>query len=253
MRQQSFCELQTAKPPRIFLPEFTRFYSAGCFEKKNAWSSAGIVHVDNLKELAKRLRLHKSIPNFFRDYTTEDSLVAVLKRYVRNNAAFLSEVPSVAKGRRVENSQTDANGAATVSRGDVPNAYIMSMDSTFSSMERRVATNSGDARCTARDDSDVLAPEIACATVGDSRYSQRTCGVSVGRYGGVLSSNVVQAGGTGGSSTAQVLKGAAFATSGTMPSSAGGRCPRGITGVPRRPMQPKRSAKVRVVLLIIQA
>lgn len=239
---------------QFFLPKSTGFYYAGCFEKKNAWSSAEVVHVDNLKELAKRFRLHKSIPNFFRDYTTEDSLVTVLKRYVRNNAAFLSEAPSVAKGRRVENSQTDVDGAATVSGGDVSNivTYTMSsMDGTFSSTERRVATNSGDTRVRARDDSNagVLVPEITYGTVGDSRYSQRACGVSVGRYGGVLSSDVTQSSGTGSSSAAQVLKGATFAPSSTMPSSAGGRYSRGISGVPRRPMQPKRSAKVREVLL----
>lgn len=239
---------------QFILPKPTGFYHAGCFETKNAWSSAEIVHVDNLKELAKRFRLHKSIPNFFRDYTTEDSLVNVLKRYVRNNAAFLSETPSVARGRRVDNSQTDLDGATTVSGGDVSNVVtytVSSMDGAFSSTERRVATNSSDTRVRARDDASAgaLVPEITCATVGDSRYSQRACGVSVGRYGGVLSSDIIQPGGTGSSSAAQALKGATFAPLGTMSSSPSGRYSRGISGVPRRPMQPKRSAKVREILL----
>eukprot|EP00903_Cladosiphon_okamuranus_P019404 g17841.t1 len=88
----------------------------GCFEKKNGWSSSGMIHLDNLKELAKKFRLHKSIPNFFRDYTTEDSLVAVLKRYVRNNAAFLSLAPSsVARARRSGGGHAHTDPAAGAS------------------------------------------------------------------------------------------------------------------------------------------
>lgn len=80
---------------------------------KHAWSSSGLVDLDNLKELAKKFRFYKSIPNFFRDYTTEDSLVAVLKRYVRNNAAFLSLTSS---------SPTRAHCLATQTSSGVPGA-----------------------------------------------------------------------------------------------------------------------------------
>lgn len=215
----------------------------GCFEKKNARSSSDMVHLDNLKELAKRFRLHKSIPNFFRDYTTEDSLVAVLKRYVRNNAAFLSLTPSVARARRAAHPQTDAGGGVSaVGGGDAPYAIgqAVSVDNS-SVLDGGGTTNSGGVHGVTRDDSSsVSLAEMTAISGGEGgQHTQRTGGAAIA-YGGVLSTEAVPQSGGGGGSSGQVSKGSGFTSSGQV----GSRWHRSSVGVPRKPGQPKRSSKV---------
>jgi hypothetical protein len=45
------------------------------------------IELEGLKDLARRLRLHKSIPGFWREHSTEEELIRILKRHVR--AAYL--------------------------------------------------------------------------------------------------------------------------------------------------------------------
>lgn len=219
----------------------------GCFEKKNARLSTGMVHLDNLKELAKRFRLHKSIPNFFRDYTTEDSLVAVLKRYVRNNAAFLSLAPSVARARRAAPPQTDTGGATSAGGGDAPHAAAQSSSVDTSSLDGVGTTGSGGVHVVARDDSsNASLAEITATTAGEgSQHPQHTVGVARGNtHAGVLSSDILHPGGTGGASTGQVSRATGFASSSGPHTTVSGRGRRSSVVTPRRPLHPKRPAKV---------
>lgn len=192
-----------------------------------------MVHLDNLKELAKRFRLHKSIPNFFRDYTTEDSLVAVLKRYVRNNAAFLSLAPSVARAGRSApqiDTGTGASGTGAASGADVPHTVglVASMDGSNSLQDGGGTTSSG---AITKDDSTIV-----------SLADNNIISGPAGNHGGILSSDgVTNVGGAGqgGGLTCQRSKESGLVTLGSTKgkiSSAG--------MLPRRPLQPKRQAKV---------
>lgn len=212
-------------------------YIAGCFQKKNTWSSPGTVHLDNLKELAKRFRLHKSIPNFFRDYTTEDSLVAVLKRYVRNNAAFLSLTPSVASARRAGHPQTDTGGGGGMTgtdSGDGQHAIrnASSIDSA-SLLEGGGSTASGSL--------------TTAAAAGDGEHTHRATGVGGGNaYTRVLSSEALQPGGAGSGAIGHTSRAApGLAASGVPHTTRAGRGRRTSSSQPRRVLQPKRPTKVR--------
>lgn len=217
--------------------------SPGCFEKNKAWSSSGMVHLDNLKELAKRFRLHKSIPNFFRDYTTEDSLVAVLKRYVRNNAAFLSLAPSVARKETQRGPPGGGGGggggggACSGGGGDALHTVgpTTSLDST-SILDSSGTTTSGGMHAIGRDDisSSVSLAEMTSSTAAGA-------GVGGGTYAGVLTSSDAIHLGTGGS-TGQVSKGSVLASSNAPYTGHRGR--RNSAGIPRRPLHPRRPTKV---------
>ena len=210
-----------------------------------------MVHLDNLKELAKIFRLHKSIPNFFRDYTTEDSLVAVLKRYVRNNAAFLSATPCEARTPRAANPQTGIGDTTVANGGDV--SYMIGhkqpMDSTFLPLEGGGVSNSGSVRVAVRDDSSgVSIAELTGTSTGDGAHqSQRVCRVD-STHAGVMSSDFANACGTGNASTSgPVSKGSGFAPPGTTHATAGEHCQQPSNGEPRRPTQPKPRTKVKTV------
>ena len=210
---------------------------AGCFQKKSTWSSPGAVHLDNLKELAKRFRLHKSIPNFFRDYTTEDSLVAVLKRYVRNNAAFLSLTPSVASARRAGHPQTDTGGMVGADGGDGQHAIrkASSIDSA-SLLEGGGNTASGSLTNTA---------------AGDGEHPHRTTGAAGGNaYTRVLSSEALQPDGAGRGAIGHTSRAPGIASSGVPHTTRAGRGRRTSSSQPRRVLQPKRPTKVRAVRLL---
>lgn len=238
-------------------------YFPGCFEKKNAWSSSGIIHLDNLKELAKKFRLHKSIPNFFRDYTTEDSLVAVLKRYVRNNAAFLSLAPSsVARARRsggghpqtdtaVEASGAESGGGGGGGGGgssDAPQAIgkSSSIDSA-SLLDSGASLGSGGMHGMADDASSVLPTKTAA--FGDSDHHQPQHRMPAGTPAGISSSEALHTGGAGasGASTGQVSRASGPNTTASIGQHTKGSL-RGHrpsdSSAPRRPTQPKRPAKV---------
>lgn len=234
---------------------------SGCFEKKNAWSSSGTIHLDNLKELAKKFRLHKSIPNFFRDYTTEDSLVAVLKRYVRNNAAFLSLAPSsVARARRSGGGhpQTDtaveASGVESGGGGggggssDAPQVIgkSSSIDSA-SLLDSGASLGSGGLHGMADDASSVLPTKTAA--FGDSDHHQPQHRMSAGTPAGIMSSEALHSGGAGasGASTGQVSRASGNNTNASVGQHTKGSL-RGHrpsdSSAPHRPTQPKRPAKV---------
>lgn len=235
-------------------------FLAGCFEKKNAWSSSGMIHLDNLKELAKKFRLHKSIPNFFRDYTTEDSLVAVLKRYVRNNAAFLSLAPSsVARARRSGGAHPHTDpaagaggaGGAGGGGGDAPQIIgtlgkTSSVDSV-SLLDGGASLGSGGVHGTADDASSVLPTKTT--TSGDSENHHPQHRVAGGSFVGVLSSEALHPGGPGGGgmSTGQVSRASGHNTNASAgPHAMGSNRGRRISesSAPRRPLQPKRPTKV---------
>lgn len=214
-------------------------FIAGCFQKKTSYSSPGTVHLDNLKELAKRFRLHKSIPNFFRDYTTEDSLVAVLKRYVRNNAAFLSLTPSVARAaRRAGHPQTEAGGGMTAADGGDGQHAIRnaSLIDSASLVEGGASTASG---------------SLAAPAPGDGDHTHRATGAAGGNaYTRVLSTEALQPGVAGGGGTGHTSKAPGFGPPGVSHSTRGGRGRRGSASQPRRVLQPKRPPKVRADQLL---
>lgn len=228
---------------------------AGCFEKKNAWSSSGMIHLDNLKELAKKFRLHKSIPNFFRDYTTEDSLVAVLRRYVRNNAGFLSLAPSsVARARRSggghphTDTAAGASGAGGGGCGDAPQTVgkASSMDSA-SLLDGGASLGSGGVQGMADDASSVLPTKTL--TSGDSENHHPQHHTAAGAFVGVLSPEALHPGGAGGGgmSIGQVSRTSGHNTNASggphaVGSHRGGRVSE--NSAPHRPLQPKRPAKV---------
>lgn len=243
-----------------------RAFSPGCFEKKNAWSSSGVIHLDNLKELAKKFRLHKSIPNFFRDYTTEDSLVAVLKRYVRNNAAFLSlATVSVARARRSggNHPQTDpavgavdaigaggTGGGSGGSGSDPPHAagHTSSMDST-SLLDGGASLGSGGMTNAMNDDVSSAQPTKTTIS-GDSELRHSQHRTASGSFAGILSNDALHPGGAaaGGASAGQNSK-----ASGNNSSTAalGAPHPTGSlrgrrlseSSAPRRPLKPNRPTK----------
>lgn len=220
-----------------------------------------MIHLDNLKELAKKFRLHKSIPNFFRDYTTEDSLVGVLKRYVRNNAAFLSLTPSVARARRTggghPNTDTAAGTAGAGGGGggssgngggggcsDAPHAIgkTSSLDSA-SFLDGDASLGSSGVHGVLDDASSVLPTNKTTASgEADHHHSQHRTGA--GPFVGIVPS---EGAGGGGASTGQVSKG-----SGHINNSSGGPPATGSlrgrrtseSSAPRRPLQPKRPTKV---------
>lgn len=227
----------------------------GCFEKNSAWTSPGIVHLDNLKELAKKFRLHKSVPNFFRDYTTEDSLVAVLKRYVRNNAAFLSLTPSVAGARRNAHPLTDtgASGAITTTagggaNGDVPHV----VGPAPSTLDGSCQPEGGGATAlgAVRDDSTpgISLAEMTSSTTGDGgHHHSRVTGGGSGNYGGVLKSDVGDSGSSTGTSGQRSKDAGNFANGGPLAGTNKGSIGRVGSAVPRRPPHPKRQFKVHLV------
>lgn len=217
-----------------------------------------MIHLDNLKELAKKFRLHKSIPNFFRDYTTEDSLVAVLKRYVRNNAAFLSLAPSsVARARRSGGGHphTDpAAGACGAGGGggggsDAPQTIgkTSSMDSV-SLLDGGASLGSGGMHGTADDASSVLPTKTT--TSGDSEKNHHPQHhMAGGNFVGILSSETLAPGGAGvgGMSTGQVSRASGHNPNASAgPHAMGNHRGRRISesSSPRRPLQPKRPTKV---------
>lgn len=217
-----------------------------------------MVHLENLKELAKRFRLHKSIPNFFRDYTTEDSLVAVLKRYVRNNAAFLSVAPSVARARRAAHPQADtggggAGGSSVAGGTDPPLAagQISSVDSS-SLLDGTGTVASNGVHVAARDDaSGASVADICTATAGGDgpQHAQhRPAGATIPN-----ASEVACVNGTGGGLADQAARGSGILgshiniTTHSTTGGGGGRGGRTSTGAPRRPLQQaRRPNKVRL-------
>lgn len=243
-----------------------RAFSPGCFEKKNAWSSSGVIHLDNLKELAKKFRLHKSIPNFFRDYTTEDSLVAVLKRYVRNNAAFLSLAPvSVARARRSggNHPQTDpavgvvdavsAGGTGGDSGGcgsDPPHVagHTSSMDSA-SLLDGGASLGSGGMTNGMNDDANSAQPTKTTIS-GDSELRNPQHRTASGSFAGILSNDALHPSGAaaGGASAGQVSKASGHNSSTAAlgaPHATGNLRGRRLSesSAPNRPLKPKRPTK----------
>ena len=220
-----------------------------------------MIHLDNLKELAKKFRLHKSIPNFFRDYTTEDSLVAVLKRYVRNNAAFLSLAPSsVARARRSggghphtdQAAGTSGVGGAGGGGGDAQQTIgtigkTSSMDSA-SLLDGGASLGSGGPHGTADDASSVLPTKTTTSGDSENHHPQHhTAGGT--SFVGVLSSEALHPGGPGGGgmSTGQVSRTSGHNTNASAgPNAMGSHRGHRISesSPPRRPVQPKRPTKV---------
>lgn len=228
----------------------------GCFEKKNAWSSSGMIHLDNLKELAKKFRLHKSIPNFFRDYTTEDSLVAVLRRYVRNNAAFLSLAPSVARARRTSgghpNTDTAAGAAGGNSGGssgngggcsDAPHAIAKTSSIDSASFPDGDASLGSSGAHGNTDEASIALPTKTTAS-GDAEHHHSQHRMAAGNFVAVLPS---EGAGGGGASTGQGsrISGHNNISSGGPPAAGIFRGRKASEGsAPRRPLQPKRPIKV---------
>lgn len=216
-----------------------------------------MIHLDNLKELAKKFRLHKSIPNFFRDYTTEDSLVAVLKRYVRNNATFLTLAPSsVARARRTGGAHPHTDPAAGASGaggsggggGDAPQTLgkTSSMDSA-SLLDGGASLGSGGMHGMADDASSVIPTKTT--TSGDSENHHPQHHMAGGTLFGILSSETLHPGGPGGGgmSTGQVSRTSGHNTNASAgPHAMGSHRGRRISesSAPRRPLQPKRPTKV---------
>lgn len=216
-----------------------------------------MIHLDNLKELAKKFRLHKSIPNFFRDYTTEDSLVAVLKRYVRNNATFLTLAPSsVARARRTGGAHPHTDPAAGASGaggsggggGDAPQTLgkTSSMDSA-SLLDGGASLGSGGMHGMADDASSVIPTKTT--TSGDSENHHPQHHMAGGTLVGILSSETLHPGGPGGGgmSTGQVSRTSGHNTNASAgPHAMGSHRGRRISesSAPRRPLQPKRPTKV---------
>lgn len=217
-----------------------------------------MIHLDNLKELAKKFRLHKSIPNFFRDYTTEDSLVAVLKRYVRNNAAFLSLAPSsIARARRSGGGHPHTDTAAGASGaggggggggGEAPQTIgkTSSMNSA-SLLDSGASLGSGGMHGMADDMSSVLPTQTT--TSGDSENHHPQHHMGAGNFVGILSSEALHPGGAsgGGMSTGQISRVSGHNTNASVgPHAIGSH--RGLriseSSAPRRPLQPKRPTKV---------
>lgn len=217
------------------------------------------MHLDNLKELAKKFRLHKSIPNFFRDYTTEDSLVAVLKRYVRNNADFLSMAPSVAKARRAAPPQSETgggggsggNGGDAVVNTDAPH----NISPVTSHMDGGGSVPASGSVVTGKDES------LTCASLAETTNSAAAAGVGVGVGGsggggsgveGVNHRGVLSSEFEASATTTTTGGGSRSKESGSSPQqhvSQAGANKGGNTrlNVPRRPFLTKRPKKVQLV------
>lgn len=206
-----------------------------------------MVHLDNLKELAKNFRLHKSIPNFFRDYTTEDSLVAVLKRYVRNNGAFLSVAPSVARARRAAHPQADNSGGFGGGGGDASHAVGQTTSMENNSVLDGAIVSGGMHAGVLEEFSSQFPADITTSSGDGGQHAQRLTTAGGGSiHTGVSSTEIFHFGGTAGGSVSQISagKGSWVASANTLHAMGNGRGSRIGGNAPRRPLQPKRLTKV---------
>lgn len=214
-----------------------------------------MVHLDNLKELAKKFRLHKSIPNFFRDYTTEDSLVAVLKRYVRNNAAFLSAAPSsVATARRsgggqqhAENTAASAAGAGAGGNAGIPSDASQAIGKTSSidsasHLDGGASLGSSGMMHGMSDDAISIQPSKT-ALLGDPEHHNTQHRTVAGGFVGILSTDAPHPGGAGGAGGSMSQNSRAVGMNTTAACGCGSRVSE--ISAPRRPSEPKRPTKVR--------
>jgi hypothetical protein len=115
-------ELQEKEDRESLRPLLKRY---GCFSKQ---SGDGSINFEELKELVKKFRLHKQSANFWRDYTTDEALIAVLKRHIRNNPVTLSF--QEARGEGTTPRALDDGSLLGIASGGMPAAALQQRPAT---------------------------------------------------------------------------------------------------------------------------